>query len=83
MEMPTDANQSVCAKAKLVVELDGSQHYEPDAMKKDEERTAFLERFGLTVLRIPNNEVTGNFEGGCRYIDDACSQCVEFESFHR
>ena len=31
-----------CAEAKLVIELDGSQHYEPDAAKKDAERTAFL-----------------------------------------
>ena len=47
-----------CATAQLVVELDGSQHYEAENMKEDKERTAFLENYGLTVLRIPNNEVT-------------------------
>lgn len=60
-----------CAQAKLVVELDGSQHYEPEAMDKDQERTAFLQEYELTVLRIPNNEVARNFEGVCMYIDDA------------
>ena len=44
------------AEAKLVIELDGSQHYEPSNQAKDSERTAFLEGYGLTVLRIPNNE---------------------------
>ena len=58
-----------CAKAKLVIELDGSQHFEPAETKKDTERTKFLESYGLTVLRIPNNEVTENFLGVCEYID--------------
>ena len=46
------------AEARLVIELDGSQHYEPDALEQDTERTAFLEGYGLTVIRIPNNEVS-------------------------
>ena len=65
-----------CAQAKLVVELDGSQHYEAECVKKDEERTAFLKSFGLSVLRIPNNEVNSNFEGVCMYIDTACTQSL-------
>ncbi|MBE5816285.1 MAG: DUF559 domain-containing protein, partial [Clostridiales bacterium] len=48
------------AEAKLVIELDGSQHYEIDEMENDADRTAFLEEYGLRVIRIPNNEVTGN-----------------------
>ena len=59
-----------CAKAKLIVELDGSQHFEPDAKAKDRDRTAFLEQYGFTVLRIPNNEVNQNFGGVCEYIDN-------------
>ena len=58
-----------CAKANLVIELDGSQHYEPEELKKDAERTAWLAGYGLTVLRIPNNEVMRNFTGVCEYID--------------
>ena len=58
-----------CFKAKLIIELDGSQHFDPDACRKDAERTAFLEGYGLTVLRIPNNAVNQNFSGVCEYID--------------
>ena len=63
-----------CAAAKLVIELDGSQHYEDSGMAKDAERAAFLEGYGLTVVRIPNNEVSKNFRGICAYIDAAVSQ---------
>ena len=65
-----------CAKAKLVIELDGSQHYEPQDQRKDAERTAFLEDYGLTVIRIPNNEVNRNFRGVCEYIDTAVKQSL-------
>jgi len=65
-----------CAQAQLVVELDGSQHYEADAIQKDEARTSFLEGCGLTVLRIPNNAVFENFRGVCAYIDDAVHQSL-------
>lgn len=58
-----------CAAAKLVVELDGSQHFEPAEVEKDAERTAYLEQFDLKVIRIPNNEVMRNFAGACEYID--------------
>ena len=57
------------AKAKLVIELDGSQHDETDRVEKDAERTAFLNGYGLQVIRIPNHEVNENFEGVCAYID--------------
>ena len=57
------------AQAKLVIELDGSQHFEGRGMEKDQERTAFLQDYGLTVIRIPNNEVNRNFRGVCEYID--------------
>ena len=63
-----------CAKANLVIELDGSQHYEDKNLEKDAERTAFLQGYGLTVIRIPNNEVMGNFRGVCEYIDHIVTQ---------
>ena len=62
------------AEAKLVIELDGSQHYEDGNMEKDTERTTFLEGYGLTVIRIPNNEVSRNFRGVCEYIDNLVKQ---------
>ena len=58
-----------CARAKLVIELDGSQHYQTRGMEHDAERTAFLSEYGLTVLRIPNTEVNRNFQGVCEWID--------------
>ena len=64
------------AEAKLVIELDGSQHYEDGNMEKDTERTTFLEGYGLTVIRIPNNEVSRNFRGVCEYIDSAVKQSL-------
>ena len=64
------------AEAKLVIELDGSQHYEEINIKKDTERTAFLESYGLTVIRIPNNEVSRNFLGVCDYIDAVVRQSL-------
>ena len=64
------------AEAKLVIELDGSQHYEPDEMQNDADRTAFLEEYGLRVIRIPNNEVNQNFRGVCEYIDAAVKQSL-------
>ena len=68
------------AEAKLVIELDGSQHYEDVNAEKDTERTAFLEGYGLTVIRIPNNEVTRNFRGVCEYIDAVVKQSLSQKS---
>ena len=65
-----------CAEAKLVIELDGSQHYEDRNIKKDADRTAFLEGYGLRVIRIPNNDVGRNFCGVCEYIDAAVKQSL-------
>ena len=58
-----------CHKAKLVLELDGSQHCEPAEMEYDHKRTAFLEEKGLYVLRFSNLDVMRNFVGVCEYID--------------
>ena len=71
------------AEAKLVIELDGSQHYEDVNTEKDAERTEFLEGYGLTVIRLPNNEVMRNFRGVCEYIDVAVRQslCQKSEDF--
>ncbi len=59
-----------CAKAKLIIELDGSQHYEEKGQLKDKIRTERLENLGLTVIRIPNNAVDENLQGVCLYIDE-------------
>ena len=58
-----------CAQARLAVELDGSQHYEAASAEYDRIRSEFLRSYGISVLRIPNNEVTRNFSGVCACID--------------
>ena len=58
-----------CPRAKLVIELDGSGHYTKEGKEYDEIRTAFLEEYGLTVIRIPNTQIRNNFEGVCKCID--------------
>ena len=65
-----------CAEANLVVELDGSQHFEDADQAKDNERTAFLNQYGIRVLRIPNCDVNLNFCSVCEYIDAAVKQTV-------
>ena len=58
-----------CSEAKLIIELDGSEHYTEEGKEYDEKRTAFLEEYGLKVIRIPNTEIHNNFLGVCEYIN--------------
>jgi len=58
-----------CAKAGLVVELDGGGHYTPEQAEKDMLRTKELEAMRLTVIRICNLDIDRNFGGVCEYID--------------
>ena len=65
-----------CHKARLVIELDGSQHYTKDGILKDKIRTEKIEKRDLTVLRIPNGEINHNFEGVCRFIDEFVNESL-------
>ena len=65
-------------KAKLVLELDGSQHCEPEAMDYDRRRTAFLEEKRLYVLRLSNLDVMRNFRGVCEGVDAAVRDRIRF-----
>ena len=56
------------ASHKLVIELDGSQHFEDAGKNYDERRDAFLRSLGLTVLRFANSDVDKNFRGVCEEI---------------
>ena len=56
------------AEAKLVIELDGSQHYEESGMCADKVRDTYLNNVGLTVLRYSNLDVNQNFTGVCQDI---------------
>ena len=68
-----------CNKAKLVIEIDGSQHYTKDGKEKDEFRTEVLEGYDLKVIRFTNRQVNENFYGVCKYIDKIVKALV-FES---
>ena len=58
-----------CASARLVIEVDGSQHFEPQGMDYDSERSKFLETLGLKVLRFSNREIDREFQSVCTQID--------------
>ena len=62
------------ASAKLVIELDGAQHYSEQGIAHDAERTAYLENYGLTVLRVPNDKINYHFRETCEYIDNFIAQ---------
>jgi very-short-patch-repair endonuclease len=49
-----------CVKARLVIEVDGDQHYTPEGKRRDAVRDATLRSDGLEVLRLRNDEVLSN-----------------------
>ncbi len=65
-----------CAKAGLIIELDGGGHYEPEAQQKDEARTKALEALGYKVIRFCNLDVDKNFYGVCTVIDSEVKQRI-------
>jgi very-short-patch-repair endonuclease len=65
-----------CAKAKLVIEIDGLQHYTEDGLGNDEERTKFLNAFDLKVIRFSNIDVDRNFNIVCQTINKEISKRV-------
>ncbi len=58
-----------CDKAKLVIEINGSQHYEDNKIIYDKERTEYLNQLGLKILRFTNIDISKNFLGVCETID--------------
>ena len=58
-----------CHRAKLVVEIDGSQHVEPEEIAHDTQRTKDLEQLDLHVIRFNNRQINEEFDAVCTYID--------------
>ena len=58
-----------CESAGLVIEIDGSQHYEENGMHYDQARTEFLESLGLKMVRFSNLDINQNFRAVCEYLD--------------
>ena len=59
-----------CHQSKLIIEVDGSQHYTEEGLGYDEERTNILNTYNIEVIRFSNYEVDNNFEEVCKMIDD-------------
>ena len=57
-----------CAAASLVIEVDGSQHYEDKGKKSDLKRDSYLQHLGLKVVRYSNYDINRNFDGVCSDI---------------
>ncbi|MBQ2824264.1 MAG: endonuclease domain-containing protein [Oscillospiraceae bacterium] len=62
-----------CASSKLVIELDGSQHYTNEGLSYDHKRDLYLNSLGITVLRYSNLEIHQNFNGVCADISSHIS----------
>jgi very-short-patch-repair endonuclease len=58
-----------CHKAKLVIEIDGSQHYTEKGKQRDEFRTEILEGYDLKIIRFTNYQIDKHFQAVCTYID--------------
>lgn len=63
-----------CAGAKLAIELDGSQHYEPEEQAYDAKRTAYLNSLGIEVLRFSNLDILQRFDN----VRDAVYEKIQF-----
>ena len=59
-----------CASAKLVIELDGSQHYSEEGSDDDKIRDRYLARLGIKVVRYSNLEITREFDAVCVDISE-------------
>ena len=69
-----------CYSARLVIELDGSQHYTEEGKKKDKARTEGFKKYGILVLRFSNSDVDKNFDGVCYMIDKVIKERTEKHS---
>ena len=69
-----------CHKASLVIEIDGSQHYEPQGQDHDTKRTAALEQQGLLVVHISNREINLQFRAVCERIDQLVQERMAKDS---
>ena len=64
------------ASAKLVIELDGSQHYKEAGQEYDLKRDKYLSEYGVRIIRIPNNAINESFDGVCEYLDHEIQQSL-------
>lgn len=65
-----------CFRAKLVIELDGGGHYDPESVQKDALRTEILESYGIKVIRFCNTEIDSNFYDVCTVIENEVNKRI-------
>ena len=66
-----------CPRSKIVVELDGTQHYLPEGQASDAERNDRLKAQGFAVLRFPNIDIDRRFQAVCEAIDLALQRRIQ------
>ena len=68
--------EPVGGKAKLVIEIDGSQHYTIEGMEYDTLRSEIIGVLGIDVVRFSNYDIDNNFESVCFEIDRIVSKRI-------
>ena len=63
-----------CSKAKLIIEIDGSQHYTQEGMDYDNLRSEIINIYGIKVIRFSNYDIDKNFEGVCEEINKTIAE---------
>ena len=66
-----------CHDAKLIIEIDGAQHFTPEGKHRDNLRTEVLEKYGLKVIRFTNSDIRDNFDSVCNFIDSIIKEQIQ------
>lgn len=66
-----------CSKAHLAIEIDGGQHSEDEHLRKDNERTKYLNQNGIQVIRFCNNDVLNHLDEVLTEIDATVKEIIE------
>ena len=70
-----------CAEGKIVIEVDGSQHYTDEGKEYDENRTYVINQFNVRVIRFSNHDINTNFQSVCMEIDKVVSEILNIERY--
>ena len=69
-----------CASAKLIIEIDGSQHYTVEGKAYDAERSQVFEKYDILVLRYLNSDIDNKYSGVCEMIDKTVKERMNLTS---
>ena len=68
-----------CSEARLVIEVDGAQHYSSQGMAYDRERSIMFQEFGLKVIRFSNHRIDNEFDEVCKEIDREIKTRIQYK----